>query len=58
MVVVELTVQEKKWVLDNDGTAIMALTYNGSIPAPAIVAHEEDYVELTIKNPSSNLMGA
>lgn len=56
VVVVELTVQEKKWVLDNDGTTIMALTYNGSIPAPAIVVHEGDYVELTIKNPSSNLM--
>ncbi len=56
VVVVELTVQEKKWVLDNDGTEIMALTYNGSIPAPAMVVHEGDYVELTLKNPSTNLM--
>ena len=56
VVIVELTVQEKEWVLDDDGTKIRALTYNGSIPAPAIVAHEGDYVELTIKNPSTNLM--
>ncbi len=53
---VELVVEEKKWVLDGDGTEIVALTFNGSIPAPLIVAHEGDYVELTLKNPATNLM--
>ncbi len=53
---VELTVQEKKWTLDNDGTEIIALTYNGSVPAPLIVVHQDDYVELTLKNPSTNTM--
>ncbi len=53
---VELVVEEKKWVLDGDGTEIVALTFNGSIPAPLIIAHEGDYVELTLKNPSTNLM--
>jgi nitrite reductase (NO-forming) len=56
VVEVDLTVQEKKWVLDDVGTEIVALTYNGSIPAPAIVVHEGDYVELTLKNPSTNMM--
>ncbi len=53
---VELVVEEKKWVLDGDGTQIVALTFNGSIPAPLIVAHEGDYVEVTLKNPATNVM--
>ena len=53
---VELIVEEKKWLLDGDGTEIVALTFNGSIPAPIIVAHERDYIELTLKNPETNLM--
>ena len=56
VVEIELVVEEKKWVLDGDGTEIIALTFNGSIPAPMIVAHEGDYIELTLKNPDSNLM--
>lgn len=53
---VELVVEEKKWTLDNKGTEIIGLTYNGSIPGPMIVAHQGDFVELTLKNPSTNLM--
>lgn len=56
LVEITLKVEEKKWVLDGDGTEIWALTYNGSIPAPAMVVHQGDYVELTLKNPSTNLM--
>lgn|GEM_PF-608268 len=56
VVEVELVVEEKQWVLDGDGTEIVALTFNGSIPAPMIVVHEGDYVELTLKNPDTNLM--
>lgn len=56
IVEVELTVTEKKWVIDNKGTEIVALTYEGSIPGPLIVVHQDDYVELTLKNPSHNLM--
>ena len=56
VVEIELTVEEKQWVLDGDGTEIWALTYNGSIPAPAMVVHQGDYVELTLKNPSTNLL--
>jgi nitrite reductase (NO-forming) len=53
---VTLTIQEKKMVIDKDGTEVWALTYNGSVPGPMIVAHEGDYVELTLRNPASNLM--
>jgi len=56
IVEVELNVVEKKWVLDGIGTEIVALTYEGTIPAPMIVAHEGDYIELTLKNDASNLM--
>lgn len=54
VVEVELTVTEKEWLIDGKGTTIAALTYNGSIPAPIIVVHENDYVLLTLINPSTN----
>ena len=51
IVEVELVANEAKRVIDGDGTAIHALTFNGSIPAPLIICHEGDYIELTLKNP-------
>jgi nitrite reductase (NO-forming) len=51
-----LTVEEKKIVVDEDGTTMHAMTYNGSIPAPMMVVHEGDYVELTLVNPATNSM--
>ncbi len=56
VVEIELTVEEKRWTLDNQGTEIIALTYNGSIPAPMIIVHQGDWVELTLKNPATNSM--
>lgn len=53
---VTLTVQEKEIVLDNDGTKVQAMTFNGSIPAPMIVVHQNDYVEVTLVNPETNTM--
>jgi nitrite reductase (NO-forming) len=53
---VTLTIEEKKMVLDNDGTEVWALTYNGSVPGPIIVVHEGDYVEVTLVNLAANLM--
>jgi nitrite reductase (NO-forming) len=50
----KLTVMEKEVVIDDDGTKIHAFTYNGSIPAPMMVVHEGDYVELTLINPATN----
>ena len=54
IVEVKLVVNEAKRVIDGDGTAIHALTFNGSIPAPLIICHEGDYIELTLKNPAES----
>jgi nitrite reductase (NO-forming) len=51
-----LVIEEKKVVIDGDGTTLQAMTYNGSIPGPLMVVHEGDYVELTLVNPSTNTM--
>src|SRR5690606_32300453 len=52
----QLTVKEQPMVIDGDGTTMQAMTYNGSIPAPMMVVHEGDYVELTLVNPETNEM--
>ena len=54
VVEVELVVREDRRVIDDDGTEIHALSFNGSIPGPLIVCHEGDYVELTLQNPAGN----
>jgi nitrite reductase (NO-forming) len=53
---VKLTVQEKEMVIDDEGTKLRAMTFNGTIPAPMIVVHEGDYVEVTLVNPATNTM--
>jgi nitrite reductase (NO-forming) len=53
---VRLVVEEKDMVIDDAGTKIKAMTFNGTIPAPAIIVHEGDYVETTLVNPSTNSM--
>src|SRR3954452_12880744 len=47
----KLTVQEKEVVIDDAGTKMWAMTYNGSMPGPMMVLHEGDYMELTLVNP-------
>jgi nitrite reductase (NO-forming) len=56
IVEVTLTIEEKKTVIDNDGTEVWAFAYNGSVPGPMIVVHEGDYVELTLINLAANAM--
>ena len=51
-----LPIIEKKMVIDDEGTEVWALTYNGSVPGPMIVVHEGDYVEVTLKNIAENAM--
>lgn len=51
-----LTIEEKLHEVDNDGTTVWAMTFNGSVPGPLMVVHEGDYVELTLINPDTNLM--
>lgn len=53
---VTLTIEEKKLVIDDEGTEVWALTYNGTVPGPMIVAHEGDYVEVTLQNLPTNIM--
>jgi nitrite reductase (NO-forming) len=56
--VVEFTmaIQEKTLVIDDQGTTLQAMTYNGSVPGPLMVVHQDDYVELTLVNPESNML--
>lgn len=49
-----LTIHEKKLVLDKEGTEINAMTFDGSVPGPLMVVHQDDYVELTLINPDTN----
>ncbi len=55
IVKVRLVAQEKTVAIGN-GATVQATTYNGSIPGPAIVVHQDDYVELTLVNPPINTM--
>ena len=50
---VTLTVQEKKMEVAH-GDSIWAFTFNGTVPGPIIVAHQNDFIELTLKNPATN----
>lgn len=52
----KLTVREKEVVIDDAGTKLQAMTFNGTMPAPMMVVHEGDYVELTLINPVTNTM--
>ncbi len=53
VVEVKLTVEEKKLEIA-PRVKIWALTFNGSVPGPMIVVHQNDYVQLTLVNPSTN----
>jgi len=51
-----LVAEEQQIVIDDRGTKFQAMTFNGSIPAPLIVVHEGDYVEVTLVNLATNSM--
>lgn len=53
---ITLVIEEKEVVVDDAGTTLQAMTYNGSIPGPLIVVHVDDYVELTLVNPGINTL--
>lgn len=54
VVEVRMVIEEKKTVIDDDGNETWVFSYNGTVPGPLIVCHENDYVELTLVNPASN----
>ena len=56
IVEVWLVVEEKLVEVGPDGAKIWAMTFNGSVPGPIIVVHEDDYVELTLVNPETNTL--
>lgn len=57
IVEIEMTIDERLMVVDEDtGASIWALTYNGSVPGPLIIVHQDDYVELTLRNPAASQM--
>jgi nitrite reductase (NO-forming) len=51
-----LVTQEKQIVIDDEGTKLQAMTFDGSIPGPMMVVHQGDYVEVTLVNPATNTM--
>lgn len=53
IVKVRLVIEEKKMEVAG-GAVVNALTFNGFMPGPMIVVHQNDYVELTLVNPSKN----
>ena len=57
VVQVRLVIEEKTMVIDDDGTEVQAMTFNGSVPGPMIVVHQGDYVELTLENPEASSLG-
>ena len=38
------------------GVKTWQLTYNGTVPGPMIVVHQNDYVQLTLDNPTTNTL--
>ncbi len=53
VVQVTFTVEEKKMEIA-PGDSMWAFTFNGTVPGPMIVVHQNDYIELTLKNPITN----
>ena len=52
---VEMIIEEKEIEIEPN-IFVQAMTFNGSNPGPIMVVHEGDYVELTFKNPKTNLL--
>lgn len=52
---IRMTVEEKEMQIE-PGLKAHVMTFNGSIPGPIVVVHQNDYVELTLVNPITNTM--
>ena len=55
IVQIRMVIDEKEIEIALD-VFIHAFTFNGSVPGPMIVVHQGDYVELTLVNPTSNVL--
>ena len=56
VVQVRMVIEEKQITVGPGGEKIWAMTFNGSVPGPLIVVHQDDYVELTLVNPATNTL--
>lgn len=56
IVQVRMEIEEKRINLTPGGPSVWAMTFNGSVPGPIIVVHQDDYVELTLVNPETNAL--
>ena len=54
VVEVRLEVEEKE-IEVSPGVFVQAMTFNGSVPGPLIVVHQDDYVELTLVNRATSV---
>ncbi|MBC8005717.1 MAG: nitrite reductase, copper-containing [Verrucomicrobia bacterium] len=52
---VRLVIEEKLMEIA-PGVKTWALTFNGTVPGPLIVVHQNDYVQLTLVNPATSTM--
>lgn len=52
---VTMTTPEVQMEIDNNGTEVWAMTFNGTVPGPLIICHEGDFVELTMINPKESV---
>ena len=55
IVEIRFVIEEKEMEVA-PGAYVQAMTFNGTVPGPMIVVHQDDYVELTLVNPTSNSM--
>ncbi len=56
IVQVRMVIEEKLMDVGPNGATIQAMTFEGSVPGPIIVVHQNDYVELTLVNPDTNTL--
>ncbi len=56
VVQVRMVIEEKLMDVGPNGATIQAMTFEGSVPGPIIVVHQDDYVELTLVNPKTNTL--
>lgn len=54
LIKIEMVVKEKMITIDDQGTKFRVFSFNDSIPGPLIIAHEGDYIEVTLINPKEN----
>lgn len=56
IVQIRMEVGEKLVDIAPDGAKVWAMSFNGTVPGPLIVVHQDDHVELTLVNPSTNTL--